>query len=375
MIHDVTEAAGETPARKPRNPWPRRVASTILMASIFWWMGHKIALHWGDVKGHADAVRWPVFFLASGMFAFFLFAFRAMQWRRILRGFGHDVPVAPAVRIWSTSELARYVPGVILQVAGRAFLIAPYGVGKTICAASQILELIIFLLANILVGVSCMIAFGYRHLQGDARHAMYLLIPLIPLLAGLAHPRVFFGVMDRVMARMKKPPLAARLSAVELAKLLGWSLLGLAWQSVAIFLIVSIPLGLHWDKFYIVAGTYCLAWSAGFISVLNPGGLGVREGVFIAVMTFAMPASVKAQFPNKAALLGMFAFLSVVLRLWTVVGELILTSVAHAVDHRGALGRSAFHLRHRTRPVGELAAGFSPLAPASGRVNPREAGG
>jgi hypothetical protein len=354
MIPSVTELDYETPVPKARNPWPRRIASTVLMVAIFYWMGHKIALHWDDVKGHADAVRWPVFFLASVMFAIFLFAFRAMQWRRILRGFGHDVPVAPAIRIWSTSELARYIPGVIMQVAGRAFLIAPYGVGKTICAASQILELIIFLLANILVGVSCMIAFGYRHLQGDARYWMLPLILLIPLLGGLATPTVFFGIMDRVMARMKKPPLAARLSAFELAKLLGWSLLGLGWQSVAIFLIVSTPLGLHWDKFYVVAGTYCLAWSAGFISVLNPGGLGVREGVFIAVMTIAMPPSVKAQFHNNdAALLGMFAFLSVVLRLWTVVGELILTSIAHAVDHRGALGRSAFHLRHRARPAGD----------------------
>ena len=356
MIRPVTvvdPSPAVPPAVPRRNPWPRRIASTLLMAVIFIWMFRKIAHHWEDVRGRAGAVSWPTFFVAAAMFAVFLFVFRAMQWRRILKGFGHTVPVAPAVRIWSTSELARYVPGVILQVAGRAFLVAPYGVGKTICAASQILELIIFLLANILVGVGCLIAFGYRHLHGDARFWIFPMILLIPLLAGLAHPWVFFGITDRVMRRLKKPPLTARLSAFELTKLLAWSLLGLGWQSVAIFLIVATPLGLHWNKFYVVAGTYCLAWSAGFVSILNPGGLGVREAVFIAVMTYAMPPSVKDQFHTNAALLGTFAFLSVLLRLWTVAGELILTSVAHAVDHRGAVGRSAFHLRHRSLAVVE----------------------
>jgi hypothetical protein len=344
---DVPDVANPTPRR--RNPWPRRFASTALMTAIFWWMGHKMARHWADVRNGAGSVSWPTFFAAAAMFALFLFVFRALQWRRILRGFGHTVPVAPAVRIWSTSELARYVPGVIWQVAGRAYLVAPYGVGKTVCAASQILELILFLLANILVGVGCLIAFGFRHVHGDARRAMFLLVPLIPLLAGLAHPRIFYGIMDRVMRRMKKPPLVTRLSTGELAKLLGWCLLGLTWQSVAMFLIVAAPLGLHWDKFYVVAGTYCLAWSAGFVSILNPGGLGVRELVFAGVMTYAMPVSVRDQFTTTAALTGTLAFLSVLLRLLTIVGELMLTGAAYAVDHRGAVGRSAFHLKHRAR--------------------------
>ena len=56
-----------------------------------------------------------------------------MVWRRILIGFGHYLPVAPATRIWSTSELARYLPGVIWQVAGRVYLVKPYGVRGSVC--------------------------------------------------------------------------------------------------------------------------------------------------------------------------------------------------------------------------------------------------
>src|SRR5690606_12960507 len=90
------------------------------------------------------------------MFALFL-GFRALSWRRILVGFGHRIPLAPITRIWSTSELARYLPGAIWQVVGRVFLLKPYGVRGSICSTSQILELATFLLANVIVASLCLL--------------------------------------------------------------------------------------------------------------------------------------------------------------------------------------------------------------------------
>jgi hypothetical protein len=321
-------------------PWARPIASLLLMGAIFGWMIHKIAIHWADVKDRAGLVSWPNFLIASVLFALFLFAFRSLVWRRIINRFGYRIPLAPATRIWSSSELARYIPGVIWQMAGRVYLVKPYGVPGSVCAASQVLELVIFLLANILLGFACLVVFGIRHIHGDARLWMYALGLLIPLLALLLHPRIFYGLMNRVMARLKKPPLTSRLSGVELSRLLLWNILGLLVQSVAVFLIVARPLELHWAKWYVVTGAYSLAWCAGFLAVLNPGGLGVREAVFIAMMNVTVPADVRRLFSSKGDLIGFLTFLSGLLRLWTIAGELILTAVAHALDHRGVLGRA-----------------------------------
>jgi hypothetical protein len=308
------------------------------MLTIFWWMGHKVALHWAVVRDRAGSIHVGTFLLASAMFAVFLFAVRALSWRRILSGFGYPLPIAPAARVWSTSELARYVPGVILQMAGRVYLVKPYGVPGTVCAASQVLELIVFLLANVLVAISCLVAFGLRHVHGKARLWLVVAAALVPLLLLLLHPRVFYGTLDAVMRRLKKPPIPQRLDGGVLALLLLWNVVGLAWQSAAAFLIVAGPLGLGWAKLYVVAGTYCLAWCAGFLAVLNPGGLGVREAVFTAVLPLAVPASVRAQF-SMPTLVGLATFLSIVLRLWTIAGEVILSAAAHAADLNGALGR------------------------------------
>ena len=332
----MTDAA---PATRRFSPWWRRLASAALMAVIFGWMAHKVYLHWTVVRSRAGAIHLSTFALSAVLFAAFLFAFRAVVWRRIVRGFGYPLPLAPAVRVWSTSELARYVPGVIWQVAGRIYLVAPYGVPGPACAASQVLELILFLLANLLVGIGCLAVFGLRHVHGDARLWYVVASALVPLLLLAVHPRVFYGSLDRVLRRLKKPSLPNRLSAGTLAGMLAWNIVGLAWQSAAAFLIVAGPLGLGWGKLYVVAGTYCLAWCAGFLAVLNPGGLGVREAVFIAVLPLAMPAAVVRSFPDRAALIGTLTFVSILLRLWTITGELILSGVAHAVDLGGGPGR------------------------------------
>ena len=69
-------------------------------------------------------MSWSRVALASVMFSMFLFVFRALAWRRILIGFGHRLPIPAATRIWATSEMARYLPGVIWQVVGRAGLVS-----------------------------------------------------------------------------------------------------------------------------------------------------------------------------------------------------------------------------------------------------------
>ncbi len=310
------------------------------MGAIFGWMIHKIAIHWADVRDRAGLISVPNFVVASVLFAVFLFVFRCLVWRRILKRFGYRIPVGPAARIWSSSELARYLPGVIWQVAGRVYLVKPYGVPGSVCAASQVLELVLFLLANILLGFGCLVVFGLRHIHGDARIWMYVLGLLVPLLTLLLHPRIFYGLMNRIMAKLKKPALTSRLSGAELSRLLVWNILGLCLQSIAVYLIVARPLELQLAKLYVVTGAYCLAWCAGFLAVLNPGGLGVREAVFVAAMQFALPAEVQHHFANKAVLVSFLTFLSGLLRLWTIAGELILTAVAHGFDHRGAVGQA-----------------------------------
>src|ERR1700730_4569503 len=102
--------------------WLRRFIGISLTLAIFAWIFKPVVLHWPEVRDRIHQTNVFPVLIASLMFSAFLFIFRAMSWRRILIGFGHRLPVAPTVRIWSSSELSRYLPGVIWQVVSRIYL-------------------------------------------------------------------------------------------------------------------------------------------------------------------------------------------------------------------------------------------------------------
>jgi hypothetical protein len=320
-------------------PWFRRLAATAVTLAIFAWMFRPVVRHWPQVRERAAQTDWGRVLLASAMFSIFLFVFRVLSWRRILKGLGCGIPLPAATRIWSTSELARYLPGVIWQVLGRIYLARPYGVSGTLCSASQILELIVFLLANALIAISCLAWFGLKQMHDKAHDWFLFVLPLVPLLLFLLHPRIFYGLLNAVLRKLGKPAVETKLRSRTLLALLAWAIVGLLWQSMAIWLITTGPLGLKLAKWWVVAGAYCLAWCAGFLAVWAPGGLGVRELVFVAAMRVALPAPVRAQFDNPKVLLGFLAFLSVLLRLWATMGELMLAGLSYIADYRGALNR------------------------------------
>jgi hypothetical protein len=71
------------------------------------------------------------------------------------------------------------------------------------------------------------------------------------------------------------------------------------------------------------------------LSFFSPAGIGVREFIFVVVLTALLPQSVKDRFPDPAALRALLAFLAIVLRLWAMGGELVVLGLTHAVDYRG----------------------------------------
>jgi hypothetical protein len=323
-------------------PWVRPLFGLFITVAIFTWIFKPIVREWPTVRASIATIHFSHFLLAAAIFALFLFAFRTMLWRRILIAFGCPLPVVSAIRIWSTSEFARYLPGMIWQVVGRAYLARPYGVRATYCSASQVLELVIFLLANLLVAIACLLWLGIRNVSGAAEVWLYVALGIVPVLILVLHPRVLYRMMNSIFRKFKKPELEPRMGFRALAGLLLWTMLGLCVQSLAIWLLVQEPLGgLPIRKWWVVAGAYCLAWCAGFLAFWAPGGLGVRELVFVAALRVALPPSVQQRFEHDPQhLLGVIMFLSVLLRLWVTAGELILTGVGYAMDWKGALQRN-----------------------------------
>lgn len=299
------------------------------------------------------------------MFALFLLL-RALMWRYVLAAFGHRPPLTTSLRIWSHSELARYIPGSIWQVLGRAFMLRPYGVSGSISSTTQILELALFLLANLVLAVACLLWYGTKQLDGQAELWLYVSMALVPAMCFLLHPKIFYGIANVALRRLGKPPIVQRLAGSQMVGLLLVTMLGLLWQAAGVYIVAAGVLDeLQLSKWWVVAGAYSLAWCAGFLAFFSSAGLGVREIVFMGVMVLIAPAAVRADLSSTTlwATMGVIGFL---LRIWTVAGELLLAVVATISDYRALISGPPA----RVPSAGGAAPTRAPSAPPTQAVQP-----
>ena len=67
----------------------------------------------------------------------------------------------------------------------------------------------------------------------------------------------------------------------------------------------------------------------------------MRELVFVATLRVVLPSAVLDRFPDKAALDALLIFLGFMLRLWTIMGELMLVGLAYLLDRSVPPGLAA----------------------------------
>lgn len=201
-------------------------------------------------------------------------------------------PYVASVRTWTRSFLARYVPSGALTVAVR---VRARGSAST----AQVLSVTVFeQLAATLGGASVAIAaFGLAHT------APPLAAPLVLAGAGA----VALGLRSRtVRGRFPRfePVRGRALAGAAVLSAASWCPAGTAvWVVVAAIAPGSAePL--------LLVGAYAFAWLIGFLVVLAPGGLGVREATLVVLIA-----------PQLG--LGTATLVAVVLRLANVVGDLL----------------------------------------------------
>ncbi|MBU6389910.1 flippase-like domain-containing protein [Patescibacteria group bacterium] len=279
-------------------------AAVLLLAGAF--IFHQLATGWSTVADHLRTVHWPLLLVAWTVFLIY-FLFRAVAWRLIMAALGSKLPPVAAGRIWFLSEFSRYIPGNIWSLLGRVHLADKAGAPKRITAVSLVIE------ALFLVGAAAVFfgpfLSGFPGLaSGPTSDLRWLGLLAVPLILLLLSPGSVIRLANALLKRIKKPLISSTLSRrqllpIFLSLLIAWFAYGLASYCVAA---AFAPLTMSW---WWLTAAFIFAWLIGYISLITPMGLGVREG---AVVLFLSPTV-------GAATAGLIALAS---RLWLIVSEL-----------------------------------------------------
>lgn len=268
----------------------------------------------------ADYLRIPEIVSPAGMAASFVFLFGSLLgttacWKGMLDTSNAHVPSRVSLASMGLSVFAKYIPGKIWTVAGRAAYVAQKtGRSSTELGVLSLKTQFVDLASSMAFGIIGLCAVGGLRVWGWSAVLLFLVMSAL----GLGRTvDTILGTASRLLLGRRLPVADVNRGAVVAVLprfAITWSFLVIGFYFLANSLtLTEVP----WS----VGFGLPLAVALGMTALVVPGGLGIREGVLAGYLVLAGLAVPEATTVAVAA------------RLWFLLGEMFLFVVglvAHA---------------------------------------------
>lgn len=262
-------------------------------------MFHKQSMQISELNLHLSI---PILFAALTAVTV-LFILDAYGWVLILRILGQRPSTLRAIRIWMISSIARYIPGGIWSYVSRAELARHENINLASLSISMWIETVIVASSSLAIGLPALMqASGLQYNLWHALGAFFFL-------SFSMHPRILAllrfmpGKIGLAFAKTELPSVT-HIFIIYCYYTFFWFLFAL---SFVLFANMIFPLAINlWLP---VGSSIALGFFVGFIILIVPSGIGVREATLYFLLT---PHMTDAQ-----ALI-----LAVSSRPWIMIGEI-----------------------------------------------------
>jgi uncharacterized membrane protein YbhN (UPF0104 family) len=304
----------------------------------------------------------------SGLLYLLGLGLSALYWRRLLGHLGNRPPLAMTLRAYFIGQLGKYLPGKAWALLLRAEYVRPGGVGLGVATLTAFYEVLTTMASGCLLAAVLFAALGpeggSNPTAADLRGLLSLRLPesgvlgweapvlvALALFAATGLP-LLPGLFNRVVHRLTLPfrgrddPVPtirlAYLGEGLLMTTLGWCLMGgalgaalrgvlgadLAWTPAAL---ARLPAAL------------AVSYVAGFVILVAPAGLGVRE--FFLTLLLAPELAALGEMGEPAAARAAVVLAVLALRLAWTAAELLLAGLLYFGGVRPLLREESGGLR------------------------------
>jgi glycosyltransferase 2 family protein len=303
--------ADSVPSSAPRRSRWLTVAVVAVVAGFF---VATLAARWNDVISLKWRLEPALFAVATALLAL-SYGLVAGLWGLALRR-AAGTGVAAGARIWFLSNLARYVPGNVWSYVGAVELARREGVARRTTLAVMALTQVLSVGVALLVGLPVLLAERAR--LGRPALLGAVVVVVAAALAALFRRQLLALARRRLPgldpADLTPSPATVVILVVGYAGY--WAVTGLAFATL-----VASMYPLAAGDVPLVVAAYAAAYAAGFLALLTPAGLGVREGVLVVALAPVLPA-------------GPALVVALVSRLWMMLVELAGAALIHLLARR-----------------------------------------
>ena len=291
----------------------RPYLSRLIVTAGILWLGY---IFWKEFPNLRENIRidswfWPGYTVVAGAVAQMLLV---PVFQLILRHTGGvSTGYWYAGRLLFVAQILRHLPG---RLWGIFYLVKE--TRQSIPPAAMIranLEVMVYSMAFSLI-VAGTLALGA--IAGISLAIVFLVASIVSVAISIRID--FTGVVLRSVVRLLPSKAAQYEEALKLHESHSWrlilSIIGYFVLSWCLYISIwwAIPKIFHslqYVNIWLLCASYCAAWVIGYLTMITPGGLGVREAGFIAMSV-------------KLTTLPNLAFLAVFVRFWQIFIELAL---------------------------------------------------
>lgn len=254
-----------------------------LLAVVLVFCGYDLAVDWPQVHPALGQLHW---YSISGAATAAVAGAGCMMlaWRDVLTDLGTRLPAPAAIRIMFVAQLAKYLPGAVWAFAAQVELGHDYRVPRRRGATAVIIALALVLGVGLLTA-----AVALPLASAGAARQYWWALAITPLILIGLYPPVLGRLLDHALTLVRWQPLERRPSARGVARALAWTALGWLLWGLQSWLLVRDVTGRGAHVLLLAFGAYAIAWSAGILIVVFPGGIGPRELALVAALAPVMP--------------------------------------------------------------------------------------
>ena len=289
----------------------KKLIGLLVVSAIFYFLIKRLYQNWHQVSSY----DWELNYLWLGASFVTLLSYyvsSTIPWKLILERLeGKNLSIKKGYKFWFLSQLGKYLPGKFWAILGRVYFCNEEGFSKSTTTASIIMEYILTVLAGVFV---FLLSLAFMKIPSTVGHLYWLLL-LIPVGLVSIHPFLFGKVFNFILKKLKRTEIQFDMSYLQIVSFVGFYMILWFFCGLTFFLFVNSIHRVDWSNLIPIMGTFAIAWVIGFLSLITPGGLGVREGVLSILLANYMPVS-------------MAIVVALLSRIWLIAAEFLCAVVA-----------------------------------------------
>jgi glycosyltransferase 2 family protein len=284
----------------------KRSLSVAIVAAVAFFFYRAFQRNWAEIEA-AQLRLEPVPLLGAGVLMLLGYLLSTYGWHVTVNSLSDSskLTFTESVATFNASSLTKYLPGKVWSYALQMYWLGARGFSKTLVVYVNMVNLVVSLVTTLLAGLLCLV-FSSSRLPLSLTAGALVLVVILDLGIIKFYSPVFGAVVAFVNRRFKREiryfPLSLRLM-LELQ--LSHSLSAVACGASTYLVCLGVSYPLRSSDAPLVAGASLISDVVGFLALVVPAGLGVREGLMYFMLGGASLGSLPLVLPVASRLVNM----------------------------------------------------------------------